>query len=81
MRRPPLLAALVLCILLSGCLMPRGTPVIVEARTGRYWTGNGVLLEVSEDQRRCRVAVRNSGLIVEKKWVACHFVHLRSARR
>jgi hypothetical protein len=55
--------------------MPRGTPVIVEARTGRYWSGNGVLLEVSEDQRRCRVAVRNAGLIVEKKWVACRWVH------
>jgi len=81
MRRPPLLAALVLCALLAGCLMPRGTPVIVEARTGRYWSGNGVLLEVSEDQRRCRVAVRNAGLIVEKKWVACAWVHLRSARK
>ena len=81
MRRAPLLAGLVVCALLAGCLMPRGTPVIVEARTGRYWSGNGVLLEVSEDQRRCRVAVRNAGLIVEKKWVACTWVHLRSVRK
>lgn len=81
MRRPPLIAALALCALLAGCLMPRGTPVIVEARTGRYWTGNGILLEVSEDQRLCRVAVRNAGLIVEKKWVPCRYVHVRSARR
>jgi hypothetical protein len=81
MRRAPLLVALVACAALGGCLMPRGTPVIVEARTGRYWSGNGVLLEVSEDQRDCRVAVRNAGLIVEKKWVACAWVHLRSARK
>jgi hypothetical protein len=81
MRRAPLLAALGVCAVLSGCLLPRGTPVIVEARTGRYWSGNGVLLEVSEDQRDCRVAVRNAGLIVEKKWVACAWVHLRSARK
>jgi hypothetical protein len=27
------------------------------------------------------VAVRNAGLIVEKKWVACRWVHVRSARR
>ena len=81
MQRPLLLWALLLGLLATGCLMPRGTPVIVEARTGRYWSGNGVLLEVSEDQRQCRVAVRNAGLIVEKKWVACAWVHLRSARK
>jgi len=27
------------------------------------------------------VAVRNAGLIVEKKWVACAWVHVRSVRK
>ena len=65
----------------AGCLMPHGRPVIVEARTGRYWSGEGVLLEVSDDQQNCRVAVRTNGWIwVEKKWVPCQYVHAPSSR-
>lgn len=63
----------------SGCLLPsKGTPVFVDSRSGTYWSGRGVLLEVSEDQTRCRVAVRDRALIVHRKWVDCRSVHPRS---
>jgi len=75
-------AALLLAaaVLGSGCLMPsHGTPVFVDHRAGSFWSGKGWLLEVSEDQRRCRVAVRDSALFVRKPWVECTRVHPRSA--
>jgi hypothetical protein len=66
--------------LLSGCLLPnRGTPVHVDMRAGEFWSGRGRLLEVSEDQTRCRVAVRHRTGYVQERWVDCRFVHARSA--
>ena len=75
-----LAACLSLAVLLGGCIMPSGRPVIVEQRTGDYWSGNGVLLETSEDGQRCRVAVRDTALVVEKKWVPCKYVHPRRVK-
>lgn len=76
-RRLALLLGLVL-LGASGCMLPsRGTPVFVDARSGTYWSGRGVLIEVSEDQKRCRVAVRDRALIVHRKWVDCGSVHPR----
>ncbi len=66
---------LVTCLLLGACLMPKGTPVYVDRRAGKHWSGNGRLLEVSEDKRLCRVALRTTALVVEKKWVSCRYVH------
>jgi hypothetical protein len=72
---------LVLCLLLlaaGGCLMPaRGTPVFVDMRAGTFWSGKGMLLEVSPDETRCRVAVRDRALIVQERWVDCRWVHER----
>lgn len=63
---------------LGGCLLPRqGTPVYLDTWSGSWFSGKGVLLEVSEDQRRCRVAARNRALIVEEAWVDCRRVHPR----
>lgn len=77
-RPAVLLAALVL---FSGCLMPnRGTPVFVDSWAGDFWSGEGLLLEVSPDQKRCQVAVRDPALIVRKRWVDCVSVHPRRAR-
>ena len=70
-------AALLAGLLLSGCLLPAGAPVIVERRTGDYWSGEGVLLEKSEDGEHCRVALRDTALVVQKKWVPCRYVHAR----
>jgi hypothetical protein len=82
MRKFLALAACLLgAALLGGCIMPNGRPVIVEQRTGDYWSGNGVLLETSEDGLRCRVAVRDTALVVGKKWVPCKYVHARRVRR
>jgi hypothetical protein len=82
MRKFLALAACLLgAALLGGCIMPSGRPVIVEQRTGDYWSGNGVLLETSEDGLRCRVAVRDTALVVGKKWVPCKYVHARRVRR
>jgi hypothetical protein len=68
-------------LLASGCLMPkRGTPVFVDVSTGDYWSGEGLLLEVSDDQLRCLVAVRDRALIVRERWVPCTAVHSRRAR-
>ena len=74
------LAGTLSALLLGGCILPSGKPVIVERRTGDYWSGNGVLLETSEDGQRCRVAVRDTALVVGKKWVPCKFVHPRRTR-
>ena len=66
-------------LLATACQMPtRGTPVFVDARAGRFWSGKGVLTEVSEDEQRCRVSVRDPALIVRDRWYECRFVHARS---
>ena len=76
-RRLPLLLML-LVLVASGCVLPRrGTPVFVDARAGKYWSGRGMLIEVSEDQARCRVAVRDRALVVKRPWVDCQWVHRR----
>jgi hypothetical protein len=72
-----LLAALLLVGVGLGCVMPKGTEVIVDRRAGRFWTGNGVLLEVSEDRSNCLVAIRNNTMKVEKRWLPCAYVHGR----
>jgi hypothetical protein len=73
------LCALLLAI--SGCLMPaQGTAVFVDIRAGTFWYGKGMLLEVSPDKTRCRVAVRDRALIVQEMWVDCRWVHPRNAR-
>ncbi len=75
------LACLAAPLLLLGCLMPRqGTPVYVDAWAGDFWSGKGMLLEVSEDRERCRVAVRDQALMVQELWVACTSVHPRKLR-
>jgi hypothetical protein len=74
-------AAIALALLLFGCLLPdHGTPVFVDVRAGDFWSGNGVLTEVSEDRRRCRVSVRDRALIVRDLWVSCQRVHSRTVR-
>ena len=80
LRRAALVALLALP--LTGCLlMPsRGTPVYVDAFAGDFWTGEGLLLEVTPDHAQCRVAVRDRALIVRTMWVACKSVHPRSQR-
>lgn len=62
---------------LAGCLMPEGRPVYVSQGAGDWWSGKGVLLEVSEDRRRCLVAARDRALVVDRKWVDCRDVHPR----
>jgi len=64
----------------AGCVMPNGEQVVVDRRGGRdVYTGNAVLLAISDDGTRCRIAVRNNALFVEKRWVDCRFVHARPA--
>jgi hypothetical protein len=58
----------------------RGTPVFVDVRAGNFWSGNGLLTEVSEDRRQCRVSVRDRALIVRDLWVSCQRIHSRKAR-
>ena len=75
-------AMLILAILtlasLGGCLLPaQGTPVFVDMRAGHFWSGKGMLVEVSRDEQSCRVEVRDSALIVRKLWVDCTRVHPR----
>jgi hypothetical protein len=70
--------ALLASLSLAGCLMPnRGTPVFVDSRTGDYWSGKGLLLEVSPDRLKCYVAVRDRALFVRERWVPCVSVHDR----
>ena len=70
-----------LLVALGGCLMPgQGTAVFVDIRAGTFWSGKGMLLEVSPDKTRCKVAVRDRALIVQKMWVDCRWVHERNAR-
>jgi hypothetical protein len=64
----------------SACVMPAGQEVVVDRRGGNdVYTGSAVLLAISDDQTRCRVAVRTNALFVEKRWVDCRFVHARPA--
>jgi hypothetical protein len=78
-RRAGLVAALWIGVAAAGCVvLPRqGTPVYVDHLTGRWWDGKGMLLEVSPDRQRCRIAARTQALVVEKKWVDCRHVHPR----
>jgi hypothetical protein len=70
-----------LALLCAGCLMPnRGTPVYVDGWAGDFWSGKGMLLEVSPDQRRCKVAVRDRALVVRRLWVDCTSLHPRKRR-
>ncbi|MFQ5416620.1 MAG: hypothetical protein ACE5FL_06150 [Myxococcota bacterium] len=79
--RLPRIVGLVMALALGGCLMPRaGTPVFVDVRAGNFWSGQGVLTEVSDDQTRCRVSVRDRALVVRELWVDCQRLHSRSAR-
>ncbi len=65
----------------AGCLwLPRkGSPVYVDHRAGRYWSGKGVLLRTSVDGSRCKVAVRNRAGVVDSHWVLCKHVHPRDS--
>jgi len=59
-----------------GCVTPaKGTAVHVDMRAGDFWSGKGQLLEVSDDQRECRVALRGMSLLVTEQWVSCDYVH------
>ena len=81
--RRAVLCALLCCagLLLGGCVMPSGgTPVFVDLRAGDFWSGKGRLLEVSADQQRCRVAVRDRALFVKRLWTSCLSVHPRRQR-
>lgn len=77
-RATGLVPVLALALGALGCVMPnRGTPVYVDQWAGSWWSGKGVLLEVSDDRERCLIAARNRALVVEKKWVDCRRVHPR----
>jgi hypothetical protein len=81
-RAVRLIAVILVSLGAGGCLwLPKGTPVFVDARHGKLWSGHGVLLEVSPDRVYCRVAVRNRALVVEKRWVDCKAVHRRAPKR
>ncbi len=76
--RMPRLLAILLILPLSGCLMPnKGTPVFIDMRAGAFWSGKGLLVEVTPDKQRCRVAVRDRALIVRHVWADCTRVHPR----
>ncbi len=76
--RLALAAALLLLAGSSGCLIPaKGTPVFVDGREGDFWSGKGMLLEVSPDRERCRVKIRDRALIVRDRWVECRHIHPR----
>jgi hypothetical protein len=80
-RRLSTLVALAALLVPVGCVMPsRGTPVFVDVRAGDFWSGNGLLTEVSEDKRQCRVSVRDRALIVQDLWLDCQRVHRRDLR-
>lgn len=81
MRPRAVLLAAALAALAAGCVLPAGRPIIVDRRAGDYWSGEGVLLEISPDGTECKVAVRNDALFVEKRWVACKFVHEKDLLR
>ena len=58
----------------------QGTPVFVDMRAGRFWSGKGMLHDVTDDKKRCLVSVRDRALIVHEMWVDCRWVHERNAR-
>ena len=73
------LALVLAALCLTGCLMPsKGTPIFVDHRAGDFWSGEGLLLEVSEDRLECKVAARDRALFVHERWVRCASVHPRS---
>jgi predicted oxidoreductase len=51
--------------------------VFVDYGAGEFWSGKGVLVEVSPDQTQCRVVVRDSNLITRNRWVHCNHIHPR----
>jgi hypothetical protein len=70
-------------LLAAGCVfMPSGgTPVLVDHRAGSFWSPEGRLLSVSEDEKRCRVAVRDRSLVfVRTFWTECRYVHSATTR-
>ena len=71
------LVAAVCLLTLSSCLPNRGTPVFVDYGAGNFWSGKGVLVEVSPDETQCRVVVRDAALITRNRWVHCNHVHPR----
>jgi hypothetical protein len=74
------LTLLLIVVLATGCLMPAGEQVAVDRRgADDVFTGSAVLLEISGDGAKCRVAVRNNALFVERRWVDCRYVHSRPA--
>jgi predicted oxidoreductase len=76
-----LLGAALLTGLATGCLLPNGgTPVLIDSRAGDFWSGKGLLIEVSPDQKRCKVAIRDSALFVHRMWIDCTSVHPRHGR-
>jgi len=80
-RRIPAATAVVIAGLLLACTMPsKGTPVFVDVRAGDFWSGKGLMTEVSEDKRTCRVSVRDRALIVRDLWVDCQRIHRRNSR-
>ena len=81
MKMGRIIAVILVSLAVGGCLLPDGTPVFVDARHGKLWSGNAVLLEVSEDKAYCRVAARNRAMLIEKKWVDCRAVHPRTPQR
>lgn len=64
----------------AGCLPTKGTPIFVDSAAGGYWSGKGMLVEVSPDETQCRVVVRDSTLIRRNQWVHCNHVHPRRRR-
>jgi hypothetical protein len=76
-----LAASLAAALVTTGCLMPNGgTPVLVDSRSGRFWSGKGVMTEVSPDQKQCKVAIRDRALFVHHEWYDCKTVHPRVGR-
>jgi hypothetical protein len=81
MRAPRIAAVSIASFSMLACQLPTGgTPVFVDMRAGEFWNGKAKLLEVSDDERRCYVAVRDRSLVVRKRWVDCAHVHATSAR-
>jgi hypothetical protein len=79
--RSLLAIALLAALAVSGCLLPNGgTPVFVDSRSGSFWSGKGLLTEVSPDQKHCKVAIRDRALFVHHLWVDCKTVHPRVGR-
>ena len=84
MQRSMRSLSIALCLvglLATGCLMPNGgTPIFVDSIAGDFWSGKGLLVEVSPDRKQCHVAVRDSALVVRRMWIPCTSVHPRQGR-